>query len=296
MLGEDRDGTDKEHAASHDALKATEALPSAKECAILMGGNCLERRDGVLDGALCRLQRHVPNISSFVFMCAILPHFPLRLCGGLTELACISPFSRVADSSFIEKTVSAMRAMRFSAAERVGLFDALASLLHLGNVKFEDGVPGETTNVAGGDRDDEQRSSPLSLAAKVLGVVPHELRSVMTTRKRDVKEETFVSSLTGTAARNLCDAVMKALYGKLFGYVVSRVNEAIRAASAEVGDKAIDAGSTEAGGGGSLIGILDIFGFEVFKENSFAQLMINYTNERLQSQFNDFIFKFEQQL
>ena len=65
-------------------------------------------------------------------------------------------------------------------------------------------------------------------------------------------------------------ALTKSIYGKLFGWLVVRCNAML------VDDSVVAA----------FIGILDIFGFEDFKVNSFEQLTINYANERLQQQFN----------
>ena len=83
------------------------------------------------------------------------------------------------------------------------------------------------------------------------------------------------------AAYRLCsggDALGKSIYGRLFSWLVERCNE-----------KLVDDDATAA-----FIGILDIFGFESFKVNSFEQLCINYANERLQQQFNWDVFKSEQ--
>lgn len=74
------------------------------------------------------------------------------------------------------------------------------------------------------------------------------------------------------------DALAKAVYGKLFGWLVERCNGTLSDERAAC----------------SFIGILDIFGFEHFAVNSFEQLCINYANERLQQQFNWDIFKAEQ--
>ncbi len=75
------------------------------------------------------------------------------------------------------------------------------------------------------------------------------------------------------------DALAKALYGKLFEYVVKMINKSISCSEKNVR---------------SSVGVLDIFGFECFRSNSFEQLCINYTNETLQQQFNQFVFKMEQ--
>ena len=72
------------------------------------------------------------------------------------------------------------------------------------------------------------------------------------------------------------DTICQNLYLLLFNYIIEKINENI---------------NTEYD---NYIGILDIFGFEVFKKNNFEQLCINYTNERLQNIFNKFIFELEQ--
>jgi myosin-5 len=75
------------------------------------------------------------------------------------------------------------------------------------------------------------------------------------------------------------DALGKAMYARLFRWLVERCNA-----------KLVDTHQPDA-----FIGILDIFGFECFATNSFEQLCINYANERLQQLFNQHLFKLEQE-
>lgn len=81
-------------------------------------------------------------------------------------------------------------------------------------------------------------------------------------------------------AEDARDALAKALYGTAFLKIVKRTNESIGYRE----DVKL------------FCGVLDIFGFECFQFNSFEQLCINFTNERLQQFFNNFIFKCEEEL
>ena len=89
---------------------------------------------------------------------------------------------------------------------------------------------------------------------------------------RDVMagNEVIHSPLDKVASEKGCEALMKAVYGAIFDYIVSRVNESISK------QNNFDLARSEKQ---TSIGVLDIFGFEIFVTNNFEQLCINYTNE-----------------
>lgn len=114
-----------------------------------------------------------------------------------------------------------------------------------------------------------------------LGVPADKLAESMTVRYNKIRNEVFRVPLKPEEASDVRDAIAKALYGRQFNWLVERINRSI-SKSASINAR-------------SFIGVLDIFGFENFLNNSFEQLCINYANEKLQQQFNQHIFKQEQE-
>ena len=126
----------------------------------------------------------------------------------------------------------------------------------------------------------ERRSLSLSLSYKHTHTHTHTYSdSLAGTRARKIAGKTIVSPLSPSAAKDTVDALSKSLYGRVFDSVVKKVNDATKGKTTK---------KTR------FIGVLDIFGFEIFENNSFEQLCINYANEKLQQFFNKHTFKEEE--
>lgn len=178
------------------------------------------------------------------------------------------------DESGLEYTLKAMRKLGWSQETIDSVLSLIAGLLHLGQIKFDsvekDGM--ETAQVA------EEKN--MEYASRLLGVDIDKLRAALTERVLIARGQEIRTQLTPERAVDARDALAKTIYGALFLWVVDEVNQSIGWKN----DSDIR----------SSCGVLDIFGFECFAVNSFEQLCINYTNEALQQQFNQFIFKLEQ--
>eukprot|EP00913_Durusdinium_trenchii_P012637 g11868.t1 len=171
-----------------------------------------------------------------------------------------------------------MDAVGLSKTEVTQIFRTLAAILHLGNVTFESA--GESSHVV-----EKGPSSPLALAAQLLGVDAQRLPTALTRRVRQTPEGSITSTLTapkaanGRAPETRRAEVAETRYHAVFNYIVQRSNTTIGFQPNL-----------------SFCGVLDIFGFEFFQWNSLEQLCINYTNELLQQYFNEFIFQNETSL
>ncbi|KAK7239827.1 myosin-like protein [Aureococcus anophagefferens] len=173
-----------------------------------------------------------------------------------------------------DELLGALKDLGFSKDDTTNLFRVVAAVLHAGDVAFDAAAEGDGSVV--GD------VKTLQLAAEFAGLTDllGDLERGLTHKEvPQPKGEPILSPLRPEAAADARDALAKALYGRCFSWLVETVD-----------------GALEAGGGikkETLVGVLDIFGFEVFKQNSFEQLCINLANEKLQKHFNDVIFEGE---
>lgn len=178
------------------------------------------------------------------------------------------------DEAGLEYTLKAMRKLGWSQEIIDGVMSMVAGLLHLGQIKFN------SVEKEGNDAAEVADEKILAYTARLIGVDVDQLRAALTERILIARGSEIRTMMEPSKAVDARDALAKTIYGALFLWVVDQVNKSVGWRN----DNDIR----------SSCGVLDIFGFECFAVNSFEQLCINYTNEALQQQFNQFIFKLEQ--
>ncbi|XP_068001386.1 unconventional myosin-VIIb isoform X2 [Melanerpes formicivorus] len=173
---------------------------------------------------------------------------------------------------------SAMKILMFSDSEHWDISKLLAAILHLGNIEFEAAVYDNL------DCSDVMDSPHFSIATKLLEVDSSELQHSLTNLSIIVRGESVSRPLNIVQAADGRDAFVKGIYGRIFLWIVNKINSAIFNPTSQ---KSKDRWQS--------IGLLDIFGFENFSNNSFEQLCINIANEHLQQFFVNHVFKLEQE-
>uniref|UniRef100_A0A8B9QNH0 Myosin IG n=1 Tax=Apteryx owenii TaxID=8824 RepID=A0A8B9QNH0_APTOW len=179
------------------------------------------------------------------------------------------------DAASYKEVEDAMAVIGFTPEEIGSVYKILAAILHLGNVAFE--AEGETAAVA-----DE---GLLAVLAELTATAPERLRQALLARTVAAGGGELIEKGHSTKeAAYARDACAKAIYERLFGWIVGRVNAGIAARDYDA----------RRHGKSTVIGVLDIYGFEIFDTNSFEQFCINYCNEKLQQLFIELILQQEQ--
>ncbi|XP_015422968.1 PREDICTED: LOW QUALITY PROTEIN: unconventional myosin-VIIb [Myotis davidii] len=173
---------------------------------------------------------------------------------------------------------SALKILMFSDAEHWDLSKLLAAILHLGNVEFTAAV---FENL---DSSDVMETPAFPTVATFLEVTQQALRDCLVKHSIAIRGELVARPLSTTQAADRRDALVKGIYGHLFLWIVKKINAAIFTAPTQDPKHVRRA-----------IGLLDIFGFENFQNNSFEQLCINFANEHLQQFFVQHVFTQEQE-
>uniref|UniRef100_A0A8C4PPL7 Myosin VIIA n=1 Tax=Equus asinus asinus TaxID=83772 RepID=A0A8C4PPL7_EQUAS len=182
------------------------------------------------------------------------------------------------DSQEYANIRSAMKVLMFTDTENWEISKLLAAILHLGNLQYE------ARTFENLDACEVLFSPCLATAASLLEVNPPDLMTCLTSRTLITRGETVSTPLSKEQALDVRDAFVKGIYGRLFVWIVDKINAAIyKPPSQEVKNSR------------RSIGLLDIFGFENFAVNSFEQLCINFANEHLQQFFVRHVFKLEQE-
>jgi myosin-5 len=153
------------------------------------------------------------------------------------------------------------------------IFEILAALLHMGNVKI---------SASRNDSVLDPAEPSLIKACDLLGIDPQHFARWTIKKQLTTRGEKIISNLSQAQAIVVRDSVAKYIYSSLFDWLVESINGSL--ATQQVLSHAH-----------TFIGVLDIYGFEHFAKNSFEQFCINYANEKLQQEFNQHVFKLEQE-
>jgi len=187
--------------------------------------------------------------------------------------------SSIDDAKNFKACNDAMKLMGFNSSLRDSIWKVVAAIIHLGRIQY---------SAANTEAVEISNPEVLKTISEMLSVDEAALNQALCSRVvaagGDVVNKTFNES----EALYARDAFAKAIYERLFSTIVSKVNDVIH-----VQNPTEDAFYGR--GKNTVIGVLDIYGFEIFDENSFEQFCINYCNEKLQQLFVELVLKQEQE-
>lgn len=187
--------------------------------------------------------------------------------GGETKIAGVD------DAKEFTITMDALSLVGIDEEYQQQIFKILAALLHMGNIEIK-----KTRN----DASVSSEEPNLLIACELLGIDSYQFTKWIVKKQIITRSEKIVSNLSYNQALVARDSVAKFVYSALFDWLVENINTVL--CNPNVSSSI-----------NTFIGVLDIYGFEHFEKNSFEQFCINYANEKLQQEFNQHVFKLEQE-
>ncbi|XP_062466569.1 myosin-3-like [Pezoporus occidentalis] len=175
------------------------------------------------------------------------------------------------DQEELVATDAAIDILGFSPDERMGIYKLTGAILHYGNMKFRQKPREEQAEPYGTEEADK--------AAYLMGLNSADLLKALCYPRVKVGNDYVIKGQTVHQVHHAVNAIAKSVYEKLFFWMVMRINQQLDTKLPRQ----------------HFIGVLDIAGFEIFEFNSFEQLCINFTNEKLQQFFNHHMFVLEQE-
>ena len=183
----------------------------------------------------------------------------------------------VSDEREWQSLMEAFRVMKFSNEEQLSILKMVAAVMLLGNMTVaKESIRADQATLADGSLQSAEK------ACALLGINAQTFIQALLHPRVKAGKEWVEKVQTPEQVRATLDALSKGLYERSFGDLVSRINRQLDRNAMTHDDR-------------HFIGVLDIAGFEIFENNSFEQLCINYTNEKLQQFFNHHMFVLEQE-
>ncbi|XP_061199181.1 unconventional myosin-Id isoform X3 [Neopsephotus bourkii] len=179
------------------------------------------------------------------------------------------------DGAEFKAVADAMKVIGFKQEEIETVYKIVAVILHLGNLKFS--VDGDVPVI--------ENSKVVSIIADLLSTKSDMVEKALLFRTVATGRDVIDKQHTEQEATYGRDAFAKAIYERLFAWIVTHINDVIEVKNYD----------TAVHGKNTVIGVLDIYGFEIFDNNSFEQFCINYCNEKLQQLFIQLVLKQEQE-
>ncbi|OQR94962.1 myosin-like protein [Achlya hypogyna] len=195
----------------------------------------------------------------------------------LNQSQCYDRQDGVDDSEQYAKTRHAMTTIGMSSEEQTDVLQLVAAVLLLGNLEFAR-KGGEASQLS------NDGASVVATVCGLLGIDGTAMEHGLTTKQIKAGGDRITTALSVVEASATRDAVAKTIYARVFDWLVERINESMRYSTSTRRTLTPP----------RFIGVVDIFGFEIFASNSLEQLCINFANEKLQQLFAKYVFEMEQ--